>query len=127
MKITKTQIDYLRHRLQEIKSEKMKEFSKDIEKCWSDLDVAEAIKSGLIKMKAKKDLRTDNEYSKTGYRSCYITNIFDTSKFEEKYEINFKAQQVYEDKLDKKMTEIMDKVVLSDLLIEEAVSEFKKL
>lgn len=127
MKITKTQIDYLRHRLQEIKSEKMKEFSKDVDKYWSDLDVAEAIKSGLIKMKAKKDLRADGEYSKLGYRSCYITNIFDTTKFEEKYAVNLKAQQEYEEKLDKKMTEIMDKVVLSDLLIEEAVAEFKKL
>lgn len=127
MKITKTQIDYLRHRLGEIKSDKIREFSKDMNKYWSDLDVAEAIKSGLIKMKSKKDLRTDNEYSKSGYRACYINNIFDTTKFEEKYAVNWKAQQEYEDKLDKKMTEIMDKVVLSDLLIEEAVAEFKKM
>ena len=127
MKITKTQIDYLRHRLQEIKYEKKKEFSKDLNKYWSDLDVAEAIKSGLIKMKPKKDLRTDNEYSKTGHHLCYITDIFDTTKFEEKYSVNLKAQLEYEEKLDKKMTEIMDKVVLSDLLIEEAVAEFKKL
>lgn len=127
MKITKTQIDYLRQRLHDIKSDKLKEFSKDSVKYWSDLDVAEAIKSGLIKMKAKKDLRTDNEYSKIGYRCCNINNIFDTTKFEEKYNANWKAQQEYEDKLDKKMTEIMDKVVLSDLMIEEAVAEFKKL
>ena len=127
MKITKTQIDYLRNRLQEIKYEKKKEFSKDLDKYWSDLDVAEAIKSGLIKMKAKKDLRTDKEYSQTGHRLCYITDIFDTAKFEEKYAVNLKAQLEYEEKLDKKMTEIMDKVVLSDLLIEEAVAEFKKL
>lgn len=127
MKITKTQIDYLCNRLQEIKHEKKKEFSKDLDKYWSDLDVAEAIKSGLIKMKTKKDLRTEKEYSKTGYRGCYITDIFDTTKFEEKYAVNLKAQQEYEEKLDKKMTEIMDKVVLSDLLIEEAVAEFKKL
>lgn len=129
MKITKVQIDYLRNRLQDIKREKINEFSKDmnINKYWSDLDVAEAIKSGLIKMKSKKDLRTENEYSKGGYRACYIHNIFDTTKFEEKYAVNWKAQQEYEDKLEKKMTEIMDKVVLSDLLIEEAVAEFKKL
>ena len=127
MKITKTQIDYLRHRLQEIKYEKEKEYSKDLDKCWSDLDVAEAIKSGLIKMKPKKDLRDNKIYSKTGCHSCYITDIFDTTKFKEKYAVNLKAQQEYEEKLDKKMTEIMDKVVLSDLLIEEAVAEFKKL
>lgn len=41
--------------------------------------------------------------------------------------LHFVASTDYEDKLDKKMTEIMDKVVLSDLLIEEAVAEFKKM
>lgn len=33
----------------------------------------------------------------------------------------------YSDKLRKAKTEIMDKVVLSDLMIEEAVAEFKRL
>lgn len=126
MKITKTQIDYLDRRLRDLRNEKLKNaFPED--KGYSDMDVYKAIKSGEIKLKPAKDINTSKEYSPSGYRCCYVTRIFDIEKFEEKYAEDRKARQEYVDKLDKAITDIMDKVVLSDLMIEEAVKEFMKL
>lgn len=126
MKITKTQIDYLDRRLRELRNEKIKKAFPD-SKGYSCLDLYKAIKSGEVKLKPTKDIKTDKEFSPNGYRACYISNLFDIEKFEEKYSEDFKARQEYADKLDKAMTDIMDKVVLSDLMIEEAVKEFMKL
>lgn len=126
MKITKTQIDYLNRRLRDLRDEKIKAAFPDA-KGYSCLDVYKAIKSGEIKPKPVKDIRTEKEFSPNGYRSCWVGSLFDMEKFEEKYSIDFKARREYEDKLDKAITEIMDKVVLSDLMIEEAVKEFMKL
>lgn len=126
MKITKTQIDYLDRRLRDLRNEKIKNAFPD-SKGYSCMDLYKAIKSGEVKLKPAKDIKTDKEFSPNGYRACYISNLFDIEKFEEKYSEDFKARQEYADKLDKAMTDIMDKVVLSDLMIEEAVKEFMKL
>lgn len=56
-----------------------------------------------------------------------IKDMFNLKKLDEDFEKKEQIIQDYTDKLGKKMTEIMDKVVLSDLLIEEAVAEFKKM
>lgn len=126
MKITKTQIDYLNRRLRDIRDEKIKNAFPDA-KGYSDMDLYIAIKTGEVKLKPAKDICISKEYSPSGYRCCYVTRLFNIEKFEEKYSEDFKARQEYADKLDKAMTDIMDKVVLSDLMIEEAVKEFMKL
>lgn len=126
MKITKTQIDYLRNRLDEIKDEKIRALSKKTKVEVTSFDVYEALKSGEIKLKAKKDI-----YSRTWTAGSYynpdLEDFFDLSKYKEKFKDNGDIVDAYRDRLNKKMTEIMDKVVLSDLLIEEAVAEFKKM
>lgn len=126
MKITKTQIDYLRNRLDDIKDEKIRELSKKTKVEITSHAVYEALKSGEIKLKAKKDvyMRT---WSAGSYYNPDLEDFFDLSKYKEKYKGNEDVVEAYRDSLNKKMTEIMDKVVLSDLLIEEAVAEFKKM
>ena len=126
MKITKTQIDYLRDRLRDIKADKIEEASSKAKTNFTSLDIYEAIKSGEVKLKAKKDIY-QRSYRANGYRNPDLTDFFDLSKFEDKSQAAQDVVEAYKEKLDKKMTEIMDKVVLSDLLIEEAVAEFKKM
>lgn len=126
MKITKTQIDYLRTRLRDIKADKIEEASSKAKTNFTSFDIYEAIKSGEVKLKAKKDIY-QRSYRANGYCNPDLKDFFDLSKFEDKSQAAQDVVEAYKEKLDKKMTEIMDKVVLSDLLIEEAVAEFKKL
>ena len=126
MKITKTQIDYLRDRLCDIKADKIEEASSKAKTNFTSLDIYEAIKSGEVKLKAKKDIY-QRSYRANGYCKPDLKDFFDLSKFEDKSQAAQDVVEAYKEKLDKKMTEIMDKVVLSDLLIEEAVAEFKKM
>lgn len=56
-----------------------------------------------------------------------IRDMFDLSRYDNAAKEQEESINEYSDKLDKAKTEIMDKVVLSDLMIEEAVAEFKKL
>lgn len=126
MKITKTQINYLRDRLREIKSEKIKKFREDLPESATLLDYYDAVKAGKVKLKSRKAVE---ERVRNFYRCCSpdLSDLFDVSYITDKTKANSEALEGYEAKLDKAMTEIMDKVVLSDLMIEEAVAEFKKL
>lgn len=126
MKITKTQIDYLRDRLRDIKNEKIEEASSKAKANFTSLDIYEAIKSGEVKLKAKKDIQ-QRTYKAGCYYNPDLKDFFDLSKFDDKNKAGQDIVEAYKEKLNKKMTEIMDKVVLSDLLIEEAVAEFKKM
>lgn len=123
MKVTKTQIDYLRRRLDEIISDKCKVFRAKHprmtdegrwEKIYDDL------KSGKASLKTKKEvLATNNKWG-----SPNLNQFFNVLDYED---LNEKAYDEYKLKLEKSKTSIMDRVVLSDLMIEDAVKEFMKL
>lgn len=125
MKITKTQIDYLRKRLNDIRDEKLKEFSKSNPNTTDYLDYYDAIKAGKVKLKPRKVV--EDSSCRNWHCTPDIKDLFDVSFVIKKFEEAENSYKNYRDKLDKAMTEIMDKVVLSDLMIEEAVAEFKKL
>lgn len=126
MKITRTQINYLESRLRDIRSEKVNAFQQAHKDHYKWPELFDAIKSGKVKMKTKKDVETCESRRYYG-GSPYIEDFFDLSTFLEKYKENDQACTEYKEKLDKAITSIMDKVVLSDLMIEEAVKEFMKL
>ena len=126
MKITKTQIDYLRRRLDEISEDKCKDFRTkhprltDNER-WEIL--YDAIKSGKAPLKTKKEVLA--EPSK--WHTPSLNQLFNISKYNELDEDIEKSYDDYRTKLQKAKTAIMDRVVLSDLMIEDAVKEFMKL
>lgn len=124
MKITKTQIDYLDRRLSDIFDDKIRAFITAQGAYTSEqkfTDIYTAIKTGKIKLKPKA------EVMKNVSKWPELRDFFDLSSIDKKaYDLD-EALDDYRDKLRKAKTEIMDKVVLSDLLIEEAVAEFKKM
>ena len=126
MKITKTQIDYLRRRLRDIMDDKVQAF-RNTQATYSDeeryADIYQAIKSGKLKLKPKSEVVKDARC----WDSPYLSQFYDLSQFNDKKQAYADTLDSYRDKLDKAMTDIMDKVVLSDLMIEEAVKEFMKL
>lgn len=126
MKITKTQIDYLRRRLEDIMDDKVRAFKKT-QATYTDeeryADIYQAIKSGKLKLKPKAEVVKDARC----WDSPYLSQFYDLSQFHDKKQTCEDTLDNYRDKLDKAMTDIMDKVVLSDLMIEEAVKEFIKL
>jgi len=125
MKITKTQIDYLRRRLEDIMDDKVRAFRKTQATYTSEekyADIYQAIKSGKLKLKPKAEvLKSTRMYSPN------LSDFYDLIEFQDKEKAYEDTLDSYRDELQKAKTEIMDKVVLSDLLIEEAVAEFKKL
>ena len=126
MKITKTQIDYLRRRLGDIMDDKVRAFRKT-QATYTDeeryADIYQAIKSGKLKLKPKSEVVKDARC----WDSPYLSQFYDLSQFQNKKRVYEDTLDSYRDKLEKAMTDIMDKVVLSDLMIEEAVKEFMKL
>lgn len=126
MKITATQINYLRNRLDDIMSDKVRIFRKT-QATYSDeqryLDIYQAIKSGKIKLRPKGEVME----SVRSWSSPYLDHFYDLSRFNDKKQACEDTLDSYRYKLEKAKTEIMDKVVLSDLMIEEAVKEFMKL
>lgn len=125
MKITKTQISYLEHRLSDIKCEKLQKYSNDMKSRYTAQELYDAIKSGKVKLKPKKDICQTSTY----FHACSpnVRDLFDMSVFSKAYQDNDESYEKYKAKLEKAITDIMDRVVLSDLMIEEAVTEFKKL
>ena len=126
MKITKTQINYLDNRLEDIMRQKIADFKKKFPEQttaqkWED--IYKGIKSGKIPMYPLKEFITNVK----GWCSPDVKDMFDLSRYEKAAKEQEDSINEYSDKLRKAKTEIMDKVVLSDLMIEEAVAEFKKL
>lgn len=126
MKITKTQINYLDNRLDDIMRQKIADFKKKFPEQttaqkWEEIH--KGIKSGKIPMYPLKEFITNVK----GWCSPDIKTMFDLSRYDNADKEREESINEYSDKLDKAKTEIMDKVVLSDLMIEEAVAEFKKL
>lgn len=126
MKITKTQINYLDNRLDDIMRQKITDFKKKFpeqtfNQKWED--IYKGIKTGKISMLSLKEFISNVR----GWCSPDIKDMFDLSKYENAAKEQEELINEYSDKLRKAKTEIMDKVVLSDLMIEEAVAEFKKL
>lgn len=124
MKITKTQIDYLDRRLSDIFEDKVRAF-KDAQGTYDYkekmLDIYSGLKTGKIKLKTKAEVLSNS-------RSWpEIRDFFDLSSIDKKSQDLDESLDNYKDKLRKAKTDIMDKVVLSDLMIEEAVKEFMKL
>lgn len=126
MKITKTQIDYLRRRLADIMDDKVRAFRKTQANYTDEeryADIYQAIKSGKLKLKPKAEVVKEARC----WDSPYLSQFYDLSQFHDKKKAYEDTLEFYKDKLDKAKTEIMDKVVLSDLMIDEAVKEFMKL
>jgi len=125
MKITKTQIDYLRRRLEDIMDDKVQAFRKT-QATYTDeeryADIYQAIKSGKLKLKPKSEV-----VKNTRTYSPYLSDFYDLTEFHDKKQAYEDTLDSYRDKLQKAKTDIMDKVVLSDLMIDEAVKEFMKL
>lgn len=126
MKITKTQIDYLRRRLEDILDDKVRVFKKT-QPTYTDeeryAEIYQAIKSGKLKLLPKSEVIKEAR----SWSSPYLNQFYDLSQFDNKRKEREDTIESYSDKLHKAKTEIMDKVVLSDLMIEEAVEEFKRL
>lgn len=126
MKITKTQINYLDNRLDDIMRQKITDFTKKFPEQTTNQKweyIYKGIKAGKISMYSLKEFMSNVR----GWYNPNIKDMFDLSKYENAAKEQEELINEYSDKLRKAKTEIMDKVVLSDLLIEEAVSEFKKL
>ena len=126
MKITKTQINYLDKRLDDIMRQKIKDFTKKFpkqtyEQKWEN--IYKDIKSGKVSMLSLKEFMSRVK----SWCSPDINDLYDLSKYDDAAKEQEDTINEYSDKLRKAKTEIMDKVVLSDLMIEEAVAEFKKL
>lgn len=126
MKITKTQINYLDNRLDDIMRQKITDFKKKFPEQtttqkWED--IYKGIKAGKISMFSLEEFMSNVR----GWCSPDIKDMFDLSKYENAAKEQEDLINDYSDRLRKAKTEIMDKVVLSDLMIEEAVEEFKKL
>ena len=111
-------------RLSDILRDKVKAFEKAQGTYTSEqktLDIYTAIKTGKIKLKPKVDVL------KNARTWPELRDFFDLSSIDKKSLEIVETLESYSDRLRKAKTEIMDKVVLSDLMIEEAVAEFKKL
>lgn len=126
MKITKTQINYLDDRLDSIMRDKIEQFKKKQPKTTNEEkweEIYKAIKNGKVPMLTLKEFMSRVR----GWCSPDIKDLYDLSKFEDAQKEQENLLEEYSNKLRRAKTEIMDKVVLSDLMIEEAVAEFKKL
>lgn len=126
MKITKTQINYLDNRLDDIMRQKITDFKKKFpEQTFTQKweEIYKGIKAGKVSMLSLKEFMSNIK----GWCSPDIKDMFDLSKYENAAKEQEELINEYSDKLRKAKTEIMDKVVLSDLMIEEAVEEFKKM
>lgn len=126
MKITKTQINYLDNRLDDIMRQKIADFKKKFPEQTSTQkweSIYKDIKAGKTPMFSLKEFMSNIK----GWCSPDIKDLYDLSKYEDAAKEQEELINTYSDKLRKAKTEIMDKVVLSDLMIEEAVAEFKKL
>lgn len=116
-RITKVQKDYLERRLYDIKIDKMRDYmAKHKEPAeLSDEQLYKGIKKGTIKLKPLIEIL------ERGYHS--ISNWFDVPDTQKEWR---KAKDEYEESLVKRITAIMDRVVLASLDIEAAIEEFKK-
>lgn len=116
-RITKVQKDYLESRLRDIRKDKMKDYyAKHKEPAeLSDEQLYKGIKKGTIKLKPLA------EVLERGYHM--IGSWFDVPDTRKEWR---KAKEEYEESLDKRITAIMDSVVLASLDIESAIEEFKK-
>lgn len=117
-RITKVQKDYLERRLGDIKREKMCAYvakHKEPEPL-SDEQIYKGIKKGTIKLKSMAEVLS-NRYCHSVYDWFDIVNGRDEWR---------NAKEEYSQSLDKRITAIMDRVVLSSLDIEAAIEEFKK-
>lgn len=117
-RITKVQKDYLERRLDEIKRDKMTAYvAKNKEpSIMSDEQIYKGIKKGTIKLKSMPEVLS----------SRYCHSIYDWFDIEDKRDEWRKAKEEYSESLDKRITTIMDSVVLASLDIEAAIAEFKK-
>lgn len=116
-RITKVQKDYLERRLGDIKREKMCAYvakHKEPDPL-TDEQIYKGIKKGTIKLKAMSDILA----------SRYCHSIFDWFDIGDTQDAWRKAKNEYSDSLDKRITAIMDRVVLASLDIEAAIEEFK--
>lgn len=116
-RITKVQKDYLERRLGEIKRDKMSAYvakHKEPEPL-SDEQIYKGIKKGTIKLKPLSVVLSN--------RYCHsIYDWFDTGYSHDAWR---KAKNEYSESLDKRITAIMDSVVLASLDIEAAIEAFK--
>lgn len=115
--ITKVQKDYLESRLNDIKRDKMKDYRAKHQEPegLSREQIYKGIKKGTIKLKPLA------EALESGYAS--IDRWFDVPDTRKEW---CKAKDEYEESLDKRITAIMDSVVLASLDIESAIEAFKK-
>lgn len=117
-RITKVQKDYLERRLDEIKRDKMTAYvAKHKEP--SDLtreQIYKGIKKGTIKLKPMSEVLS----------RCHYNGVYDWFDIEDTRAAWREAKLEYSESLDKRITAIMDSVVLASLDIESAIEEFKK-
>lgn len=116
-RITKVQKDYLERRLYDIKRDKMTAYTaKHKEPAeLSDEQLYKGIKKGTIKLKPLAEVLERGYYG--------IDRWFDVPDTRKEWR---KAKEEYEESLNKRITAIMDRVVLASLDIEAAIEEFKK-
>lgn len=117
-RITKVQKDYLERRLGQIKSEKMTAYvAKHKEPTdLTDEQIYKGIKKGTIKLKPMSEVLS----------SRYCHSIYDWFDIEDTRAAWREAKNEYSESLDKRITAIMDSVVLASLDIEAAIEAFKK-
>lgn len=117
-RITKVQKDYLERRLDEIKRDKMTAYiAKHKEPAdISDEQIYKGIKKGTIKLKPMLEVLS----------RCHFHSVYDWFDIEDPRDEWRKAKNEYSESLDKRITAIMDSVVLASLDIEAAIAEFKK-
>lgn len=117
-RITKVQKDYLERRLDDIKRDKMTAYTakhKEPEPL-TDEQIYKGIKKGTIKLKPLADVLSS--------RFCHsIYDWFDIGDTRDEWR---EAKNEYSESLDKRITAIMDSVVLASLDIEAAIEAFKK-
>lgn len=117
-RITKVQKDYLESRLGEIKREKMTTYvakHKEPDPL-TDEQIYKGIKKGTIKLKSMSDVLAS--------RFCH--SIYDWFDIGDTRDAWRDAKEEYSKSLDKRITAIMDSVVLASLDIESAIEAFKK-
>lgn len=117
-RITKVQKDYLERRLGEIKRDKMTAYvakHKEPEPL-TDEQIYKGIKKGTIKLKPMAYVLA----------RCHFHSIYDWFDIGDTRDEWRNAKEEYSKSLDKRITAIMDRVVLSSLDIEAAIEEFKK-
>lgn len=117
-RITKVQKDYLERRLNEIKRDKMDDYEAKHKKPEpiTREQIYKGIKKGTIKLQSLEYILSRPHFN-------IIHDWFD---IEDKQSDWRKARNEYSNSLDKRITAIMDRVVLSSLDIEAAIEEFKK-